>query len=49
MIWSYFTKSDLKSLVKLKRKITMVIYIDMLKNNLLLYINMLENKEDCIF
>ncbi len=44
-----FIKSSLRSLVKLEERITMMIYVDILENNLLPYIDMLENKEDYIF
>src|SRR6266511_1221666 len=49
MIWNCFTESDLGPLVKLEGRITAVIYVDILQNNLLPYIDTLENKEDYIF
>src|SRR6266545_1801506 len=49
MIWGCFTESGLGLLVKLEGRITAVIYVDILQNNLLSYIDTLENKEDYIF
>ena len=49
MVWGCFTKNGLGSLVRLEGKITAQIYIDMLENNLLSYINTLENKENYLF
>ena len=49
MIWGCFTESGLGPLVKLEGRITAVIYVDILQNNLLSYIDTLENKEDYIF
>ena len=49
IVWGCFTKSGLRPLVKLEGRITAVIYVDILQNNLLPYIDTLENKKDCIF
>lgn len=49
MVWGCFTKNGLGPLVKLEGKITAQIYIDMLENNLLSYIDTLENKENYLF
>lgn len=49
MVWGCFMKNKLGPLVKLEGRITANIYIEMLENNLLPFINSLENKNDCIF
>ena len=49
MIWGCFTKDRLGPLVKLEGRITANIYIDMLENHLLPFINSLENKNDYTF
>ena len=49
MVQGCFTKNSLGSLVRLEGKITAQIYINMLENNLLSYIDTLENKENYLF
>ena len=49
MVWGCFTKSGLGPLVKLEGRINAEKYVNMLENNLLPYIQTLENKESCIF
>ena len=49
MVWGCFIRNKLGPLVRLEGKITAKIYIDMLKNNLIPFINSLENKENYIF
>lgn len=49
MIWGCFTKNKLGPLVRLEGRITANIYIDVLNNYLLPFINSLENKNNYIF
>jgi len=49
MVWECFTRNGPSPLVKLKEKITAVIYVNILENYLLPYIDTLENKESYIF
>ena len=49
MIWGCFTKNKLGLLVRLEGRITANIYIDVLNNYLLPFINSLENKNNYIF
>jgi transposase len=49
MIWGCFTKNKLGPLVRLEGRITANIYIEMLENYLLPFINDLENKDDYTF
>lgn len=49
MIWGCFTKNKLGPLVRLEGRITANIYIEMLENHLLPFINDLENKDNYTF
>ena len=49
MIWDCFTKNGLELLVKLKGRINVTTYVNMLKNSLLLFIDALKDKENYIF
>jgi hypothetical protein len=49
MVWACFTKNKLGPLVKLEGKITARIYIEILENHLLPFIDSLENKDNYIF
>lgn len=49
MIWGCFTKNKLGPLVRLEGRVTANIYIEMLENYLLPFINDLENKNDYTF
>ena len=43
MVWKYFTKNNLNSLVKLEGRITVIVYVDILENYLLPFIDSLDN------
>ncbi len=49
MIWGCFTKNELGPLVRLEGRVTANIYIEMLENYLIPFINDLENKDDYTF
>ena len=49
MIWGCFTKNELGPLVRLEGRVTANIYIEMLENYLIPFINDLENKNDYTF
>ncbi len=49
MIWGCFTKNELDPLVRLEGRVTANIYIEMLENYLIPFINDLENKDDYTF
>ncbi len=49
MIWGCFTKNELGPLVRLEGRVTANIYIEMLENYLIPFINDLENKYDYTF
>lgn len=49
MVWGCFTKNGLGPLVRLEGKITAVVYINMLENFLLPYMDTLDNQENYIF
>ena len=49
IIWGCFTKNELGSLVRLEGRVTANIYIEMLENYLIPFINDLENKDDYTF
>ena len=49
MVWGCFTKNKLGPLVRLEGRITAVIYIKILENNLIPFINSLENNDNYIF
>ena len=49
MIWGCFTKNNLGPLVRLERRVIVVIYVDILENNLLPFIDSLDNQENYIF
>jgi len=49
MIWGYFTKNNLGPLVRLKGRVTAAIYVDVLENNLLPFIDSLNNQKNYIF
>ena len=49
MVWKYFTKNNLNSLVKLEGRITVIVYVDILENYLLPFIDSLDNQENYIF
>ena len=49
MVWGCFTKNGLGPLVRLEGRITAVIYINILENYLLPYIDTLDDQENYIF
>ena len=49
MIWGCFTKNKLGPLVRLEGRITAIIYIEMLENYFIPFINSLEDKNDYTF
>lgn len=49
MIWGCFTKNNLGPLVRLEGRVTAAIYVDVLENNLLSFIDSLDNQENYIF
>ena len=49
MVWGCFTQNKLGPLVRLEGRVTAQVYIEMLEENLLPFINNLENKNDYIF
>ena len=49
MIWGCFIKNNLSLLIKLEEKITAAIYINILENYLLLFINSLDNQKNYFF
>ncbi len=49
MIWGCFIKNNLSPLVRLEGKVTAAIYVDVLENNLLPFIDSLDNQENYIF
>jgi len=49
MIWGCFTKNKLGPLVRLEGRVTANIYIEMLENYFILFINNLENRNDYTF
>jgi len=48
-MWGCFTKNNLGPLVKLKGRIIATVYVDILENYLLPFINSLDNQENYIF
>ena len=49
MVWACFTKNKLGPIIRLEGRITAKIYIELLENYLLPFINNLENKNNYIF
>ena len=49
MVWGCFTKNNLGPLVKLEGRITATVYVDVLENYLLPFIDSLNNQENYIF
>ena len=49
MVWGYFTKHNLGSLVKLEGMVTGAVYIDVLKNYLLPFLDDLDDQENYLF
>jgi len=49
MVWGCFTKYNLGPLVKLDGKVTAVVYIDILKNYLLPFLDDLDDQENYLF
>jgi transposase len=49
MVWGCFTKNGLGPLVRLDGKVTAAVYVDMLENHLLPYLDTLDNKENYVF
>ena len=49
MVWGCFSKNNLGPLVKLKGKITATVYMNVLENYLLPFINNLDDQENFIF
>ena len=49
MVWRCFTKHNLGPLVKLEGRITATVYIDVLQNHLLPFIDDLDNQENYFF
>ena len=49
MVWGCFIKNNLNLLIKLERKIIVIIYVDVLENYLLPFIDSLDNQENYIF
>jgi hypothetical protein len=49
MVWGCFTKNKLGPLVRLEGRITASVYIEMLENNLIPFINSLENNNNYIY
>ena len=49
IIWRCFIKNNLSPLVRLKGRVTAAIYVDVLENNLLFFIDSLDNQENYIF
>jgi len=49
MVWGCFTKNRLGPLVRLEGRVTANVYIDVLENHLLPFLDTLDNKEDHVF
>ena len=49
MVWEYFTKYNLGLLVKLDGKVTAMVYVNVLKNYLLPFLDDLDNQENYFF
>ncbi len=49
MVWGCFIKNNLNLLIKLERKIIVIIYVDVLENYLLSFIDSLDNQKNYFF